>query len=251
MAEIGLFDAMYSARSLRRLKPDPVPDEIITKILDAAIRAPSAGNAQHWAFVVVRDAEQRRKLGAIYRKASDIASAIDRARLGCSIFNNQYEPLAFVSHVQELTKSHHRLRSFRVYFLFDSPLAPDSPNQPYRAEYQFEGDDPYPSLGAGREVCTLTMRQGGADQATLCVAFPRAKAKKPKVVDIAQATHEQLRDVEYEVVEDEVFVQSESMGLLDFAGSMGLNSQYADSYFLVGRSVQDIKQGQTFAFILE
>ena len=80
MSEIGLFDAMYSARSLRRLKPDPVPDEIITRILDAAIRAPSAGNAQHWAFVVVRDAEQRRKLGAIYRKASDIASAVYRAR---------------------------------------------------------------------------------------------------------------------------------------------------------------------------
>jgi nitroreductase len=80
MSEIGLFDAIYSARSLRRLKPDPVPDAVITRILDAAIRAPSAGNAQHWAFVVVRDAEQRRKLGAIYRKASDIASAIYRAR---------------------------------------------------------------------------------------------------------------------------------------------------------------------------
>ena len=45
MSEIGLFEAMYSARALRRLKPDPVPDEIITKILDAAIRAPSAGNS--------------------------------------------------------------------------------------------------------------------------------------------------------------------------------------------------------------
>jgi nitroreductase len=80
MSEIGLFDAIYSARSLRRLKPDPVPEEILTRILDAAIRAPSAGNAQHWAFVVVRDPEQRRKLGAIYRKASDIASAVYRAR---------------------------------------------------------------------------------------------------------------------------------------------------------------------------
>jgi len=80
MAEIGLFEAIYSARSLRRLKPDPVPDDIITKILDAAIRAPSAGNAQHWAFIVVRDAGQRQKLGAIYRKASDIAAAIYRAR---------------------------------------------------------------------------------------------------------------------------------------------------------------------------
>src|SRR5215475_15705940 len=80
MNEIGLFEAMYSARALRRLKPDPVPDEIITRILDAAIRAPSAGNAQNWVFIVVRDPEQRRKLGAVYRKASDIASAMYAAR---------------------------------------------------------------------------------------------------------------------------------------------------------------------------
>ncbi len=52
----------------------------ITQILDAAIRAPSAGNAQNWAFVVVRDAEQRRQLGLIYRKASDIAEAMYAAR---------------------------------------------------------------------------------------------------------------------------------------------------------------------------
>jgi nitroreductase len=80
MTDIGLFEAIHSARSLRRLKPDPVPEALITQILDAAIRAPSAGNAQNWAFVVVRDAEQRRKLGAIYRKASDIAAAVYRAR---------------------------------------------------------------------------------------------------------------------------------------------------------------------------
>jgi nitroreductase len=61
---------MYSARALRKLKPDPVPEDLLTKILDAAIRAPSAGNAQNWAFVVVRDPEQRRRLGVIYRKAA-------------------------------------------------------------------------------------------------------------------------------------------------------------------------------------
>ena len=76
MTEISLFEAMYSARALRRLKPDPVPEALLTKILDAAIRAPSAGNAQSWSFVVVRDGQQRARLGAIYRKASDIASAI-------------------------------------------------------------------------------------------------------------------------------------------------------------------------------
>jgi len=68
MAELGLFDAIYTARALRRLQPDPVPDELVTKVLDAAIRAPSGGNAQNWSFLVVRDPEQRRRLGAVYRK---------------------------------------------------------------------------------------------------------------------------------------------------------------------------------------
>jgi nitroreductase len=76
MAEIGLFEAMYSAPALRRFKPDPVPDDVITKILDAAIRAPSGSNEQSWLFVVVKDAEQRRKLGDIYRKGGDLMKAL-------------------------------------------------------------------------------------------------------------------------------------------------------------------------------
>ena len=72
MAQMDLFEAMYSARALRRFKPDPVPDEVMTKVLDAAIRAPSGSNAQTWLFVVVKDAEQRRKLGEIYRKGGQI-----------------------------------------------------------------------------------------------------------------------------------------------------------------------------------
>lgn len=80
MTDIGLFDAMYTARALRQLKPDPVPEEMITRLLDAAIRAPSAGNAQNWIFMVVRDAEQRRRLGDVYRKASDEVAEIYAAR---------------------------------------------------------------------------------------------------------------------------------------------------------------------------
>jgi nitroreductase len=75
-----LFEAIHTARAMRRLKPDPVPEELINRILDAAIRAPSGGNAQNWIFVVVRDAELRGNLGTIYRKASDIASAVYAAR---------------------------------------------------------------------------------------------------------------------------------------------------------------------------
>jgi nitroreductase len=80
MTELDVFEAIHTARAVRRFKPDPVPEALITQVLDAAIRAPSAGNAQNWAFVVVRDPEQRGKLGAIYRKASDIASAMYAAR---------------------------------------------------------------------------------------------------------------------------------------------------------------------------
>ena len=60
MSDIGLFEAIHTARSLRRLKPDPVPEALITQVLDAAIRASTAGNAQNWAFVVVRDPAVRR-----------------------------------------------------------------------------------------------------------------------------------------------------------------------------------------------
>ena len=80
MPELGIFEAIRTARALRQFKPDPVPEALITQVLDAAIRAPSAGNAQNWIFIVVRDPGQRRKLGAIYRKASAIASAMYAAR---------------------------------------------------------------------------------------------------------------------------------------------------------------------------
>jgi len=82
MAEIGLFEAIYSARSLRRFKPDPVPDEVITKVLDAAIRAPSGSNQQSWEFMVIKDAAQRKKIGDLYRKGGAIMMALyaDRVR---------------------------------------------------------------------------------------------------------------------------------------------------------------------------
>jgi nitroreductase len=61
-----LYEAIYSLRAMRRLKPDPVPDELIWKVLDAAIRAPSGGNRQPWNFIVVRDDEKKKKIGEWY-----------------------------------------------------------------------------------------------------------------------------------------------------------------------------------------
>jgi len=76
MAEFGLFEAINTARALRRFKPDPVPDEVISRILEAGIRAPSGSNEQTWLFVVVKDPEQRRKLGDVYRKGGGVLMAL-------------------------------------------------------------------------------------------------------------------------------------------------------------------------------
>jgi nitroreductase len=64
--EIGLFEAMYTQRAIRHLKPDPVPDELIEKVIDAGIRAPNGGNSQGWGFVVIRDPEVKRKMAPLY-----------------------------------------------------------------------------------------------------------------------------------------------------------------------------------------
>ncbi len=63
---MDVFEAMYTLRAMRRLKPDPVPEELIWKVLDAAIRAPSGGNRQPWSFVVVTDAAKKRRIGEWY-----------------------------------------------------------------------------------------------------------------------------------------------------------------------------------------
>src|SRR5215468_10566825 len=96
MADIGLFEAMYTARALRRLKPDPVPHDVITKVLEAATQAPSGGNAQNWIFIVVRDEAQRRRLGAVYRKASDEVAEIYSARgRPAHLSEEQYQRLMY------------------------------------------------------------------------------------------------------------------------------------------------------------
>ena len=60
---MDVFEAMETARSMRFFRPDPVPDELVEKVLWAATRASNPGNSQGWDFVVVRDVEQRRRLG--------------------------------------------------------------------------------------------------------------------------------------------------------------------------------------------
>jgi nitroreductase len=65
---LNLFEAMYTARSVRRFRPDPVPDELVERLIEAATQAPSGTNSQSWRFLVIRDAALRRELGELYRQ---------------------------------------------------------------------------------------------------------------------------------------------------------------------------------------
>ena len=66
-----LFEIIKTTRSMRRLKPDPVPGELIRQILEAGVCAPSGGNMQRWRFLVIRDPQIKQLVGAYYKRVWD------------------------------------------------------------------------------------------------------------------------------------------------------------------------------------
>jgi len=61
---MDIFEAMQTCRAMRYLKPDPIPEALLDRVLFAATRASNPGNSQRWGFVVVRDAEQKQRIQA-------------------------------------------------------------------------------------------------------------------------------------------------------------------------------------------
>lgn len=68
---VDVYEALYTTRAMRRVRPDPIPMDVQAKVLDAAIRAPSGGNMQNWRFLLVDDADTRIRLAALYRECID------------------------------------------------------------------------------------------------------------------------------------------------------------------------------------
>jgi nitroreductase len=66
---MDVAEALYTTRAMRRVRPDPIPADVQARILDAAIRAPSGGNAQGWRFLLVDDPAVKASLGPLYRDA--------------------------------------------------------------------------------------------------------------------------------------------------------------------------------------
>lgn len=69
------WDAIRARRNVREYTSDPVRDEDLDRMAEAAWRAPSASNRQHWDFVIVTDRAQLKDLSTVWRGAGHIAGA--------------------------------------------------------------------------------------------------------------------------------------------------------------------------------
>jgi len=76
---MDLFTAIKGRRSVRKFRPDPIPAELLSEILDAARWAPSWANTQCWELIVVSDPETKRKLGEAVPPGNPAHAALGRA----------------------------------------------------------------------------------------------------------------------------------------------------------------------------
>jgi len=76
----GLLELVKKRRSIRRFKPDMVPDEAINKILELARWAPSGSNHQPWEFIVIKDKTVKDKIIAIVEEAGQVTKRMELTR---------------------------------------------------------------------------------------------------------------------------------------------------------------------------
>ncbi len=70
----GLYDAIYGRRDVRQFRPDPIPAQVLEKILHAAHHAGSVGFMQPWNFIVIDDPDIKERVARNFSKANDEAS---------------------------------------------------------------------------------------------------------------------------------------------------------------------------------
>jgi nitroreductase len=76
---MDVFEAIKNRRSIRQYKPDPVSDETVVKVLEAAHWAPSWGNQQCWRFIVVRDPKTKSEIADTLNKIIIDNEPVDNA----------------------------------------------------------------------------------------------------------------------------------------------------------------------------
>jgi nitroreductase len=73
---MSLEEAMTTQRAIRRLRPDPVADALVLRLIELALKAPTGSNAQNWEFVVVRDPAVKARIALQNRRAFRLYAAL-------------------------------------------------------------------------------------------------------------------------------------------------------------------------------
>jgi nitroreductase len=76
--DMPLEEAMRTQRAVRRLRPDPVDDTLVLRLIELACKAPSGSNQQNWEFVVVKDRAVKERLGRLNRRAWRLYGGVGR-----------------------------------------------------------------------------------------------------------------------------------------------------------------------------
>ena len=71
---MDLYEAIYHRRDVRRFRSDPVEDDVLARILDAAHHAGSVGFMQPWNFIVIRSVEVRKKVHEVFVRENSRAA---------------------------------------------------------------------------------------------------------------------------------------------------------------------------------
>ena len=196
-----VFDIIGTTRSMRRLKPDPVPDEMIKKILMAGTAAANGGNNQTWRFLVVKDPAIKKAVQVWYKKAFDevigprYASSAPPPGVTGEKYSRQHGA------VEYLTEHFHEAPVWIVACLKDGP----TPNRG-------NGASIYPAvqnmllacraLGLGATLTTLYLIHGAEAEAAmgipegyhsyaiLPIGFPRGKFGPVRRAPLAEVVYD-------------------------------------------------------------
>lgn len=167
---MAVFEAIRNRRSIRKFKPDPIPEEQLNRVLEAARLAPSAGNRQPWRFVVVKDEDTRVKLAEL----ADHQTFVGEAPVVIAVFGDpddspagyRQDPMVAYKQDPMIAVEHICLTAVEL-GLGTCWIGPASPNYDVEAIKRLLGVP-------GRMYMTCLLPLGYPDQA------PNAKSRKPR-----------------------------------------------------------------------
>ena len=77
----SLLELVKKRRSIRRFRPEPIPDEYVDRIIEAARWAPSGANSQPWEFIVIKKQELRDKIIELINEYNNLQHRMELVRV--------------------------------------------------------------------------------------------------------------------------------------------------------------------------